>query len=238
MALTSCSKVHHLANVENTNYQLEESVHPEVDSAVLHVIAPYKQTLEKTMGEEIGIARDTLYRTHPDGSLNRWVADVMHKGAEEHSDRPIDFAVQNFYGLRIERIPQGPISLGLIYELMPFENYLVMQDIPGTVVEELCNLIAGYGGWPVSKGLSFVISDGVADSIIVKGEPLNVDKIYRIATNDYVANGGDHCVFLTPFEAINTGVLVRELLVEHIESQTRMGNSIGEKDGEARIIVR
>lgn len=190
------------------------------------------------MGEEIGIARDTLYRTHPDGSLNRLVADVMHKGAEEHSGRPIDFAVQNFYGLRIERIPKGPISLGVIYELMPFENYLVLQDIPGSVVEELCNLIAGNEGWPVSYGLSFVISDGVAESITVKGEPLNIDKIYRIATNDYVANGGDHCVFLTPFEATNTGVLVRELLVEHIESQTLKGQAVGEKNGEARIIVK
>lgn len=226
----------HLAQVDNRNYTLDEYTHPDVDSAVLLKIEPYRLQMERIMGEKIGHADSRLYKAHPDGPLNRWFADVIHDEAEIRSDRPVDFVVQNYYGLRVEEIPKGEITLGMIYQLMPFENYLVMQDIPGTVVLELCNLIAGNDGWPVSRGISFEIVGGRADNIRIGDRPLDLEKSYRLATNDYLANGGDQCEFLRDFEQINTGVLVRDLIIDHIRGLTEDGENVRELDAEPRIV--
>jgi hypothetical protein len=78
-------------------------------------------------------------------------------------------------------------------------------------------------GWPIA-GLSYVLHDKKAADIVVMGEPLNEHIIYKIAVSDYIANGGDHCDFLTPLKKKHTGILVRDALIDYVaksESQNK-----------------
>ena len=47
-------------------------------------------------------------------------------------------------------------------------------------------------------------------------EMLDTQKVYRILTNDYVANGGDNCDFLKNLKKETTGKLIRELMIDYI----------------------
>ncbi len=232
---SSCSKVQHLAVVESSNFVVSEDSHIPKDSVLLVFIEPYRLQMETQMNEVVGQTRAELVRMQPDGPLNRLVADVIHDYAQIAVQEEIDFAVQNYFGLRINSLPEGNITLGNLYELMPFENYLVVLDVPGTVVEELCNLIASNDGWPVSHGLSFAIKDGNAHSIMVDGKKIDKQKIYRIATNDYLANGGDNALFFRDYAQISTGLLIRDVLIDHIRSLTLKGEFLEDKDSESRI---
>lgn len=238
VGFTSCAKFQHLAKVENTNYVVEKDTHPEKDSAILAKIAPYREKMDSIMDREIGFATTFIPRNKPDGPMNRLVGDMLHEIAEEETSGSVDFAVQNYFGLRINALPEGPITYGLIYELMPFENYLITLDVPGSTVKELCDLIASKDGWPVSKGLYFEIAENKAENISIDGIPLDSQKMYRIATNDYVANGGDDCTFLRDFEQNNTGVLIRDAIIEYIIDQAEKGIPLEDPDGVPRIIHR
>lgn len=71
-----------------------------------------------------------------------------------------DFAVFNTGGLR-RPLPLGNITRGDVFELMPFENELVILTMNGEAVKKLVNFIATKGGAPVS-GLRLRIQDSVA----------------------------------------------------------------------------
>jgi len=234
---SSCSRVQHLASAESSNIHVSDQFHPHKDTAILLFVEPYRQQFESKMNETIGHSAEKLERMQTDGPLNRVVADIIHKYAETAIEGNIDFAVQNYYGLRINSLPKGPLTLGLLYELMPFENYLVILEVPGSVVKELCDLIASNSGWPVSHGLSFGIKDGNAQSIMVGGRALENDRIYRIATNDYLANGGDQALFFRAFPNKNTGLLIRNILIDHIRTLELKGEYLKDNHPANRIFL-
>lgn len=215
---TSCLKVQHLATYESSNQLISEHSHTAKDSAMLAFVEPFRLEMEFQMNEVIGHTANELMRKQPDGPLNRVVADIIHDYAESALERDIDFAVQNYFGLRVNSLPDGPLTLGHLYELMPFENYLVVLEVPGYVVQELCNLIASNDGWPISYGLSFRIKDGNAHAIMVSGKEIDPNKTYRIATNDYLANGGDNALFFRDYPQISTGLLIRDVMIDHIRT--------------------
>ena len=215
---SSCLEVQHLSIYESSNQPISDYSFEDKDSAMLAFVEPFRLEMESQMNEVIGQTANKLVRKQPDGPLNRVVADIIHEYAESALEKDIDFAVQNYFGLRVNSLPEGPLTLGHLYELMPFENYLVVLEVPGHVVQKLCNLIASNDGWPISYGLSFRIKDGNAHSILVSGKEIDPNKTYRIATNDYLANGGDNALFFRDYPQISTGLLVRDLMIDHIRT--------------------
>ncbi|TVR78800.1 MAG: hypothetical protein EA409_09960 [Saprospirales bacterium] len=234
----SCRNVQHLARVDNVNMVTGAETHPYEDEDMLALILPYRKAMDSTMGEVIGFTAEEIRRSQPDGPLNRMVADIIHNTAEASVDRPVSFAVQNYFGLRIDALPEGQLTLGLIYELMPFDNYLVVLRISGTTVKEFADLIASLGGWPVSHGIEFGIEEDRAVDIMINGKPLNLSESYTLATNDYLANGGDNAFFLTEYQQHNTGILIRDALINYIVDSTAEGNNIGEDISGQRIYLR
>ncbi|TVR90041.1 MAG: hypothetical protein EA411_01000 [Saprospirales bacterium] len=235
LLVTGCTRVQHLATVSSANQTVEEATHPEKDSAVLALIEPYRIEMEAQMSEVIGITETALPLQQPDGPMNRLVADIMLDLAEEESGGKVHFAIQNFGGLRINSLPEGEITLGTMYELMPFENYLVILEISGKTVAQFCDLIAANGGWPVSRGLNFSISDSHATDIAIDGSALDMQATYTIATNDYLADGGDNCYFLTEYEQNNTGVLIRDAFIQHFQRESERGHTLSDPGDGPRI---
>ena len=118
---------------------------------------------------------------------------------------------------------------------MPFDNMLVVLDLPASSVQELLDGIAASGGWPISHNLSFDISaDRTAENIIIRGKALDPAASYRIALPDYVANGGDKAEMLKNFPQENSGVFIRDIVVEHLMELKNAGMPI-EVDSSIRI---
>ncbi len=137
-------------------------------------------------------------------------------------------AVVNYDGIRIPYVSPGAITKGKIYEMMPFDNKLTIVEVPGKVLRQLCNLIAAYGGWPVS-GLSFEIKDEKAVNILVAGKPVNDQLIYLTAMSDYIANGGDNCDFFTGCKKRYLNIFVRDMLIDYTTGLQAKGEKLNPK---------
>ncbi len=123
--------------------------------------------------------------------LSNWVADAVYDVASRLVDERIDFAVVNKGGIR-QPLPKGDVSVGLVLTMLPFTNSVVVMRIDGKSLAEGFDVMAGRGGDAVSRQVSAGMKGGRAVDVKIDGKPLDPDKIYTVATIDYLANGGDN----------------------------------------------
>ncbi len=198
------------------------------DSSYIAYLQPYKQQVDAKMKTVIGVATETMSAHKPESLLSNLSADIYRQAGSEYMKAPVDIAIVNLGGLRTT-IPAGDITVGKVFELMPFENELVILWLKGDKLNDLCQYFAGMGGEGVS-GLRMTISNGKAINITISGEPLDPNKTYSIATNDYLAGGNDKMVQLAMYEKrTNTGIKIRDMFLDYIKNETAHSREITSK---------
>lgn len=198
------------------------------DSSYIAYLQPYKQQVDAKMKTVIGVATETMSAHKPESLLSNLSADIYRQAGSEYMKAPVDIAIVNLGGLRTT-IPAGDITVGKVFELMPFENELVILWLKGDKLNDLCQYFAGMGGEGVS-GLRMTVSNGKAMKITILGEPLDPTKTYTIATNDYLAGGNDKMVQLAMYEKrTNTGIKIRDMFLGYIKNETAHGREISSK---------
>ncbi len=224
--LPSCKHMH-LAKVAPENTHI--STGQDSDETISGIIQPFKTQLDDAVNQEIGQAAMDMPARQPESLLTNWYADLIHQKAEANSGDPVDFATFNFWGIRIDALAKGPVTRGRIYEMMPFENRIVVMQLQGSAVHQLVQHMAGQGGWPVSASLRYEIRRSEAVNIRIDGKPIENGRTYRVAIFDYEANGGQGCSFLADKPRVETGKLAREVILEFIEEQTAAGLELSAK---------
>lgn len=153
-------------------------------------IAPVKNVVLGRTATDLSHDRNEL------SVLGEWSSDVMRQATGA------DIAFQNGGGLRAS-IPAGAVTMGHLYEVMPFDNTLVLLDLTGEQVLQVLNHgINGKAGTVQFSGLSLVTDSGLPygrqllEVRLADGSPLEQDKIYRVVTNDFMAAGGDEFTML------------------------------------------
>ena len=196
---------------------------------------PYKQQLDKEMNRVIGQSALALTKPNaPETLLGNFFADALLQQGRKLNPA-IDIAFGTKGGLRTD-LPQGDITVRHLYELMPFENELVVLTLSGKQIDALARFIASTGGQPVA-GLSMHIVKGKPRNIRIRDTPLDIQGKYVVLTYDYLANGGDHIQgFSHPLERNNLGIKVRECLMDYVEACTSAGQVINTQlDGRIKI---
>ncbi len=222
---TSCARVNHVADLKSRNYRIEKASYP-VDTKIAEMIEPYKAQLDQTMNVVIGYNEAEMIKGKPNSSLTNWFSDVLLEESQKLITTKLDFAIQNYGGIRIPTIAKGDVTVGKIYELMPFDNIMFIQELSGSTVQLLFDKIAESGGWPISHSVYFEIAYGKAKNIKIHGVALDTTKIYTAAIPDYIANGGDNMDFLKGGKTNNTGALIRDLVINNIKFHTSKGENI------------
>jgi 2',3'-cyclic-nucleotide 2'-phosphodiesterase (5'-nucleotidase family) len=172
----------------------------------------------------------------PESLLSNYCADIYRESAEKYLKKKVDIAIVNLGGLRTS-IPAGDVTIRKMYELMPFENELVIIGVKGKNLIPLFHRMAAYGGEGLS-GMRFVISNGKAEDINISGNVLDPERIYIIATNNYLSEGNDNMPELKMQETtVNTGIKVRDMLTSYIKDATAAGKKV-ESQIEGRITKR
>ena len=195
---------------------------------------PYRQKVEQEMNIIIGSVKNGLKKEQPESNLGNWACDAVWEQTELNTGKEVDFAVLNYGGLRLGSIAEGNISKGKIFELMPFDNSLIIVEMSGKELPLLFRHMIAKGGWPISSDLKLVgDKEGNIKSVSIKKlSSIDFDKIYRIATIDYLANGGDNCSFFIGKNQIETAVFLRDAMIENIEKKHKSGQKINaSKDG-------
>ena len=217
LLITGCKSkqmVQHFADADVSYIRLDST--QQTNAEIEAIIAPYRQKLEAEMNVVVGSISQDLSKARPNSSLGSWFCDLLEDSAREtFKNSQVDFAVQNYGGLRLGSIPAGEITKGKIFELMPFDNTLVNVEMDRETTQKFLNRIAEYGGWPVSRSVSFSIQDSTAVDILINNQPLE-DRNYYIAMPDYVANGGDDCYFLENSNKEDSGLYIREVVIDHL----------------------
>jgi 2',3'-cyclic-nucleotide 2'-phosphodiesterase (5'-nucleotidase family) len=203
-------------------YQISNAQKP--DTALARMLAPYSDTVKAVMNKVIGFSLQALYKKQPESALGNFMTDALREMTEKKFDMKIDAALVNYGGIR-GNLPKGDITVGTVYELMPFDNVTIVLELTGKQLQQLLDLTADRGGWPVS-GIKMDIANKKAANVQVNGKPLQPNTKYLVALPDYVANGGDDALFLKTIPQINKGYLMRDAYMEYIQQLTKSGKPV------------
>lgn len=218
----SCATVQHVAQEEVSYMDIDGRITDSVDP-IEALVEPYRSQLSVVMDEVLAITPKPLVKARPSSTLGQWFAEVLLDATAPLYDGVIDVAIQNYGGLRIPEIPAGPITVGSIFELMPFDNTVVFMTMTGTQLQELLDHTARDGGWPLA-GASFEIDGEKAVHVEIGGRALEAHAHYTVMLPDYVANGGNDCDFLQTWPREDTGVFIRDAVIPYLRAQYSSGN--------------
>lgn len=237
LSATSCShKRWSTLQSSSVKIAIDSTTNSLADKNYSAYLQPFKQKVDTQMNEVIGQAAETMKGHAPESLLSNFSADVYLQTATNFQGENVDIAIVNLGGLRTV-VPAGDITVRKVFELMPFENELVLLWLKGDKLNELLQYFASMGGEGVS-GLRMEIKDGKAVNITINDKPLDPTKVYSIVTNDYLAGGNDKMVQLAQAEKrVNTGIKVRTMLLNYIKNETKKGNKIQSKlDGRIKSV--
>ncbi len=221
--LFSCTTKLYPLKADTSYYNISAATNP--DSLVLQYIQPYHDSIEKDMNEIVATSAMVMEKGKPESLMGNFIADLLLEMGKQFNNDSADLCIVNYGGLRIPSLPAGQITTGKIFELMPFDNFLVIMQLKGSVVQQVFNLIAADGGWPIA-GARFVIKDGTATQVLINSQQLENERIYNVVISDYLADGGDNLLFLRDENRKNLGIFLREIILEYLRNQTEQGKMI------------
>ncbi|MDE6384383.1 MAG: bifunctional metallophosphatase/5'-nucleotidase [Paramuribaculum sp.] len=159
------------------------------DKELAAILAPYKHVVDSINAIPVGRS-SAAFSQNPD--MLNWMADFVLRDAERLGAGKPDLSMVNVGGIRTN-FPKGTISMGVVMQAFPFDNYEVVLDVPGdALIATLTNLVAK-GGNGVSRNVEVVFDGDTRDvvSITLNGRSIDPDKTYRVATINYLAQGND-----------------------------------------------
>ena len=217
---TACHRPLHVSKTTGQVLLVDSTYKAVQDTQYLQSLAPIKEDLEKQLGAPIGYAPEALQVYQPECPLLNWASDALLAIARQKCPEPVDVAVVNIGGMRCEWAA-GDITFRNVFELMPFDNMLVVLTLKGSDLQQLCEIFAYSGGQGVAGMRIKAIGDRVMQqdaSVTINGKPIEMNKTYTVATSDYLSQGNDG---MTPLRnSINTWKSqkkIRDLYIQYIQ---------------------
>ncbi|MFD2037235.1 5'-nucleotidase C-terminal domain-containing protein [Belliella marina] len=188
-------------------------------------VNPYKEEMEAEMNQVIGESSISLTKGQGESLLGNFVTNIQKEFAEETYGYQVDISLMNNGGMRNE-LPEGAITLGHIYELSPFDNYLVILELQAADVKNLAEFIARRKNMAI-QGLSVVGLEDELLSFQINGKEVMENQTYLLVINDYLANGGDDMEFLAGLpKKEDSNILLRDMLINMIKKKTGKGEKL------------
>jgi 2',3'-cyclic-nucleotide 2'-phosphodiesterase (5'-nucleotidase family) len=223
--LLSCETSFYPNKIEGKRIEINQTIAD--DSKIEAFIAPYRNHVNQDLDSILSYAPLTYSKR--DGELNTSIGNLMADAVFEQSNplflkrssQPIDFVLLNYGGIRAN-ISAGPVTSRTAYEIMPFENTVVVVKLKGIEVQNLLNYLAkNKRAHPISKHLKIVLdSTYKIKSVHIGGEQFDPTKSYYVATNDYLYNGGSDMTFLKNAEEFHDlNYKVRNTLIDYFKQQ-------------------
>ena len=221
--IASCSKQNYqVSKIEGKRITITDK--EKQDSQIENYIKPYREHINQDLDSVLAYCPVTL-----DKSSGKWqttignlMADVtLQRGNTVFMAREkknIDLCILNHGGIR-SILPKGNVTSRTAFEIMPFENSLVVIALKGEQILELVDyFIATKKPHPLS-GITFTIGkDNVAKNILVQGKPVEKETIYYVATNDYLSNGGDNMEFFKKgTQKFDLDYKLRNILIDYFK---------------------
>ena len=183
-----------------------------------------------TVKEVVGFCPKGMQRGGTENLLGDWAVDIVMSETEKVTGRKVDIGVLNHGGIRID-MPQGEVLMDDLMSMFPFKNYLCYVSMKGSEVRALFDSMARRVS--VVGGVKVTVKDGEVLELLVNGEPVDDDRLYGVASIDFLVTGGDN-IFSgrKSEEMVQTDVLVFDAILSHVRELTAAGKPIEcERDG-------
>jgi 5'-nucleotidase/UDP-sugar diphosphatase len=201
------------------NYTQEIAKNP----AMMKLLTPFQKKGEAQLGVKIGSVNGHL---EGDRSKVRFVQTNLSRLilASQMERTKADFAVMSGGGVR-DSIESGTITYKDVLKVQPFGNTLTYVEMKGSDVEKYLAVVANKqvdsGAYAQFANVSLVAYGTGVSEIKINGEPLQADKMYRMATLSFNATGGDGYPPVNQLPGyVNTGFVDAEVLKQYIQNHS------------------
>ena len=216
----------HVTSVETSLLAVDSSLNAVQDTGYLAMLAPVSEGLEEQLNIPLGYTDVDMVSRKPESTLLNWASDALFMMAKQVYTGEVDLAVVNAGGLRCEW-QKGPLTFRNVFELMPFDNELVILTLKGENIIRLAQNCVEQNGQGVSASFRVKGENGQLISCTVHGKEVNPEALYYVATSDYLSGGADGLDALPLFEdRVFTGRKIRDLYIECIRQQGTITASV------------
>jgi 2',3'-cyclic-nucleotide 2'-phosphodiesterase (5'-nucleotidase family) len=223
LLLGACSQKH-AESFSNTNVKIDSTYNSLALDSIIH---PYRTKVDAIMKEVIGYADSNFVSTAPNSVLSNFVVDAVFKKGmlAAHAYFPEmnpsnTLGLLNFGGIRAS-VSKGDITIGTIFELMPFDNQITVLKIDYSKIDQLLTYLFEKGGQPISNAT--VLLTTATKEMKINAQPLKKNEPLYIITSDYLSTGGDKMEFLlNPLSKWDTGILIRNVLIDEIRENGKI----------------
>ena len=220
LLLVSCNPSYRSASVEYRNYNVQQKGNQ--NSQINALIKPYSDSVNGTMNNVIGENDVLLEKSVRKNTLGFFMTDAFLFMAKQKFNTEVDVAFMNHGGIRLNELSAGKITNGTIFELMPFDNLLILQKVKGKILKLYLDTMA-FGGTVIQSGLSMTISNKKPENILVGNKPLDENADYVISNSDYMINNSE---ILKTIPVQNIGYLQRDAIIDYVLMITQKGKKI------------
>ena len=221
--LCSCNR-HYVNHKQDFNhYSLKET---EQKKVFTDSIFRFKSKVEAETGRVLATSTGELTKDGDVCTLGNFTCDALKFVAEsKFADLKVDAVIVNRGGLRAN-LPMGEIKVLNIFELMPFENEMVVLNIAGKYLKQVLNLIIEkrhpFLGMQISN-----VKDKQNPVFTIGGKEIKHEKIYTVITSDYLFTGGDNFVFFKNAESAKiTNIKIRDAIITYCDYITSINKKI------------
>ncbi|MEP3637335.1 MAG: bifunctional metallophosphatase/5'-nucleotidase [Paracoccaceae bacterium] len=198
-----------------------------VKSRIAEAAAPLDEIRNKVVAEAAeSIEGDRKFCRAEECQMGSLIADAM---LDRVKDQGIEVAIQNGGGIRAS-IDAGPVTMGEVLTVLPFQNTLSTFKVSGAVLKDalengVSQIEEGAGRFPQVAGMTFGFdatkpAGERITEVLVNGAPLDMEKVYGVVSNNYVRNGGDgYDMFKTADDAYDYGPDLADVTAEFLAAK-------------------
>ena len=215
-SLTACHRPLHVLKTSSEIIMVDSTLDAIQDTAYTKYIVPIKEELESKLNIPIGYAPEMMTVRQPECNMLNWASDALFAMAQQYYPSKVDMAVVNIGGMRSEWTV-GDITQRHIFELMPFDNELVVLTMTGENVLRLCQSCIKRGGEGVA-GLRIKARNGQLISATIDGKTIVPTNYYTVDTSDYLSQGNDGLTPLRDHEELwRSEEKIRDLYIAYVQ---------------------
>lgn len=232
-----------LTSCDNRTYTVSKSVTKQTsidstlegDNSINQFLTPYRAKIDTEMSKVLAFSPRPLFKN--EAPLNTGIGNMMADAVMQLSNpifkqrynAEIDIVLLNYGGIR-GGINQGNVTTRTAFNIMPFENEVVVVKLDSVQLKALINyLVEAKSAHPIA-GLKLKLqANGQLDQAEVNSQPLD-KPYYYVATSDYLAKGGDQMDFFTQSDSIfRLDYKLRKLFIDYFEQQDTLNSHVDQR---------
>lgn len=225
--------------IEWSQTKMDSTWNPASENAASLIIKRYKPSVD-SLDMVVGHTKKELRKNAPESPLSNLAADIVLITSDNYLTSKqlghVDLALTNFGGIRTD-IKEGAVTVSDIFSVFPFDNRLVVIDIRGKYIKEIVESFIKDSRMEVLSGVKLIIHKDKSYSLKIGGQPVEDEKIYKLATIDFMLNGGDKVYALQKCESVvETNIVMRDAVIRYFKDKESAGELV-DSDCDGRVVI-